>query len=809
MLQLVQQLILHFDMKRLIIIPLLLFCLNALAVDYYVKASGSDSNTGLSDAQAWKTITKVNTEWAAGKFIPGDKIYFNKGDTFAGTLTVASSGSPIAKITIGAYGTGLPPVITGFTVIPSWTSEGGGIYSATIHPQSSPNMFTINGVSYAKGRWPNDTWLTIDSKTSTSITDSDLALGADWDGGEIVIRKNAWIIDRTTILNHTGTTIIFQDVGYDPIVGWGYFIQNHFQTLDRYGEWYYDGLKIYVYFGTVNPATVTSKYSSRDVNLTIQAKNYLTVKGITFEGANASGIYISSSDYVTIQECKIQYCGDAAIDGAHNGGNNSLGFRAINDTIYHAQNQGIVLFGEFDGATISGCKIDSIGMFPGMNFNGDGQNNAIKLHGSNHIVEYNRIKDVGYNGIDFGGNHVKVRYNFIDGFGSVKDDVGGIYTTCFTTLWVGREIENNIVLNGWGAPGGRAEDTYSTTGIYADQREANLTISGNTVYNVGQGIYLHNAHECQVFGNTVYDAKAGALWIQHDTSWYYDPSRNLEIRNNKFMTIGPWNATANAHGYVMYSIRGLNDNYLFGESSNNIICRFFGESTAPYYLIKLMGRDWKGHFYSLTQWKLNSGQDTDSHGNLGGTVTSTDQLHFIYNSLKINNTFTLSAAMKDVAGVSYSGTITLAPFTSLVLIGSGTITDNIDPGQLPSSYPLVYGFMISGITDTTAYVGGNITDDGGSAVTTRGICWSTSINPDLTDDYSVNGSGEGTFYHLITGLTAGTTYYARAYATNSTGTAYSGNIIFTTTGKVYNTGVRFLEHNGVLIIHNGRFVKSD
>ena len=798
-------------MKKIVFILFLFIPLLAGATDYYVKTAGSDSNTGLSDAQAWKTIAKVNAEWSSGKFIPGDRIYFNKGDIFPGTLIVASSGSPIAKITVGAYGTGLPPVISGFTVIPSWTAEGGGIYSATIHPQSFPNMLTINGTSYAKGRWPNDTWLTIDNCTSTSITDADLALGADWDGGEIVIRKNAWIIDRSTIINHNGTTVRFYDVGYDPVAGWGYFIQNHFETLDRYGEWYYDddNDKIYVYFGTVNPASVTTKVSTRDANLVMQSRNYITITGITFEGANFSGIYVSSSDYVTIQECKIQFCGDAAIDGAHNGGNNSLGFRAINDTIYHAQNQGIVLFGEFDGALIQGCKLDSIGMFPGMNFNGDGQNNAIKLHGSNHIVEYNRIKDVGYNGIDFGGHNVKVRYNFIDGFGSVKDDVGGIYTTCFTTLWVGREIENNIVLNGWGALGGRPGTEYSTTGIYADQREANLTISGNTVYNVSQGIFLHNAHECQVFGNTVYDAKNGALWVQHDNAYPSDNTRNLEIKNNKFLTVGPWSATANAHAYVFFSVDGLSDNYLFGTADNNILCRFFGETTAPYYLIKLMGANWVGSFYSLNQWKLNSGQDQNSTGNLGGSVSSASELHFIYNPLKVNNTFTLSAAMKDVAGVSYSGTITLAPFTSLVLIGSGTITDNIDPGQLPSSLPVVYGFMISGITDTTAYVGGNITDDGGSAVTARGICWSTSINPDLTDDYSVNGTGLGTFYHLLTGLTKGTTYYARVYATNSTGTGYSGNIIFTTTGVVYDLESGFIMHDGVFVIHNGKFIKSE
>lgn len=796
-------------MRKVLVILFLCLCSLLKATDYYVKASGSDSNTGLSDAQAWKTITKVNSEWSAGKFIPGDAIYFNKGDTFSGTLTVASSGSSLANITIGAYGTGLPPVISGFSTVSTWTDEGDGVYSATIHPQSFPNMFTIDGIVYAKGRWPDDTWMSIDACTSTSITDAALPASPDFDGAEIVIRKNAWIIDHSTIINHNGTIIIFYDVGRDPVAGWGYFIQNHLLTLDRYGEWYYDddNFKLYVYFGSVSPATVTTKVSSRDANLVMQARNYITIKGITFEGANSSGIYVSSSDYITIQECKIQFCGDAAIDGAHNGGNSSLVFRAINDTIYHAQNQGIVLFSEFDGALIQGNKIDSIGMFPGHNFNGDGQNNAIKLHGSNHVVEYNTITDVGYNGIDFGGNQVKVRYNFIDGFGSVKDDVGGIYTTCFTTLWVGREIENNIVLNGWGALGGRPDSEYSTTGIYADQREANLTISGNTVYNVSAGIYLHNAHECQVFGNTVYDAKAGALWVQHDNAYPDDPTRNLEIENNKFLTVGPWAADANAHAYVFYSRLGLSDNYNFGTADNNILCRFFGEATAPYYLIKLMGADWVGSFYTLTQWKANSGEDQNSTGNLGGSPTDEEELHFIYNPLKINNTFTLSDAMKDVAGVSYSGTITLAPFTSLVLIGSGTVTDNIDPGQFPSSYPVVYGFMISGITDTTAYVGGNITDDGGSDVTARGICWSTSINPDLTDDYSLNGTGLGTFYHLITGLTRGTTYYARVYATNSTGTAFSSNLIFTTSGYS-GISAPLLKRDGLLLKRLGNLLKK-
>jgi parallel beta-helix repeat protein len=796
-------------MRKALFILFLFASSLAGATDYYVKSTGSNSNTGLSDAQAWQTISKVNSEWAAGTFLAGDRILFNKGDTFTGTLTVASSGSSLNNITIGAYGTGLPPVISAFTNPTTWTNEGGGIYSATIHPATAPNILTIDGVVYAKGRWPNDTWMTIDSKTSTSITDAALPASPDFDGAEIVIRKNAWIIDRTTILNHSGTTIIFNDEGYDPVEGWGYFIQNDLDCLDQYGEWFYNEStsKIYIYFGAVNPATVTTKVSINNTNISIVARNYITITGLTLEGANSSGLYVSNSDYITIQECKIQYQGDAAIDGAHNGGGNSLGFKAINDTIYHAQNHGIVLFSEFDGALIQGNKIDSIGMFPGHNFNGDGQNYAIKLHGSNHVIEYNTITDVGYNGIDFGGKHVKVRYNVINRFGSIKDDVGGIYTACFGTLWVGREISNNIVMNGWGAPDGRAEpDEGAAKGIYADQREANLTISGNTVYHVDIGIFLHNAHECQVFGNTVYDADHAALWVQHESwPWPDDHTRNLEIENNKFLTIGPWAANANAHAYMFYSYLGLSDNYLFGTADNNILCRFFGESTAPYYLVKLSGANWVGSFYSLTQWKLNSGQDQNSTGNLGGSPASTDELHFIYNPLKVNNTFTLSAAMKDVEGDTYSGTITLAPFTSLVLIGAGTVTDNSDPGELPSIYPVVQAFWAQA-TDSTAWVGANITDEGASAVTARGFCWGTSVNPSLAGDYSVNGSGEGVYYHTITGLSAGTNYYLRAYATNSNGTSYSANLAFKTTGQ----GVaKFVKYGSEFTKDGLKFIKTE
>jgi hypothetical protein len=98
-----------------------------------------------------------------------------------------------------------------------------------------------------------------------------------------------------------------------------------------------------------------------------------------------------------------------------------------------------------------------------------------------------------------------------------------------------------------------------------------------------------------------------------------------------------------------------------------------------------------------------------------------------------------------------------------------------------NSYSTITTNATSNITSSTASCGGNISSDGGSNVTSRGICWNTSTNPSISlSTKTVDGSGTGSFTSSITGLLPGTTYYARAYATNTAGTEYGSNISFTT-----------------------------
>jgi uncharacterized protein (TIGR02145 family) len=87
---------------------------------------------------------------------------------------------------------------------------------------------------------------------------------------------------------------------------------------------------------------------------------------------------------------------------------------------------------------------------------------------------------------------------------------------------------------------------------------------------------------------------------------------------------------------------------------------------------------------------------------------------------------------------------------------------------------------ITNIQTTTASCSGEVTKDGNAAVTARGICWSTSQNPTIENSKTSNGTGTGTFTGDLTGLAANTSYYVRAYATNSEGTAYGVEKAFTT-----------------------------
>ena len=152
--------------------------------------------------------------------------------------------------------------------------------------------------------------------------------------------------------------------------------------------------------------------------------------------------------------------------------------------------------------------------------------------------------------------------------------------------------------------------------------------------------------------------------------------------------------------------------------------------------------------------------DTTADGSGTGSYTSTIA------GLQPGTTYHVRAYATNEGGTGYGNDLTF--ITSAVL-------------------PVLTTTTVSGITRTTATSGGNINTNGGATITSRGICWSTSHNPSTSGSHSNDGLANGSFISNMSGLTPGSLYYVRAYATSSVGTAYGNEVSFTTNPFVLAT----------------------
>jgi hypothetical protein len=166
-------------------------------------------------------------------------------------------------------------------------------------------------------------------------------------------------------------------------------------------------------------------------------------------------------------------------------------------------------------------------------------------------------------------------------------------------------------------------------------------------------------------------------------------------------------------------------------------------------------------------------------------------------STSVNPTIALTTKTNDGTGTSaFTSSLTALSTSTLYYIRAyATNANGIVYGAQQSfttlgAVPTLSTTSATGISLTGGTTGGNITYNGGTTITRRGVCWSTSSNPTINDNKLVIGSGDGSFTVNLTGLMGGTTYYIRAYATNGVGTGYGSQITLTTSAML--PGVAYL-----------------
>ncbi len=545
--------------------------------NYYISSTdGSDSNNGLSTLTPFKTVSKVNTLNLGS----ADQVLFKCGDTWRDDmLIITDSGSSTNPIIISSYpaNCSAKPILSGSRPISGWTLHSGSIYKANLSSGSNSGKFSsgINqlfrdGKRILLGRWPNiddnsdGGYTTVDGHNTTpaQIIDNELPT-LDWTGSAIHLKGMRWYMMNRLVIATTGTTLSLNDnviCHTSDCVGWGYFINNHLNTLDREGEWFYDEATQIVYLYTTTPPTDNELEGSaiqtgsgiylggiilghnlyeKITDVTIKNLNIRNwfASGITtainFEFAEPERITIQNNTIANVDETGIRLATWIWNAGSSSGWRGGKNLKVNNNTIDGANHFGIDTYAS--SSYFTGNTIKNIGLIKNLNKSGMGcgftgtncteHGAGIRINvdktafsGNGNTVKKNRIDHVAMQGIDiFGPNNV-ITNNYIRYPCFAKGDCGGIRTyggpNFSSTKAKNISIIGNIVTDTIGNTDGNqnAFDPLFGFGLYIDNWSDTLTITDNTILNsTAAGLLLQNSN-ATLARNTLYNNGTGVSY---------------------------------------------------------------------------------------------------------------------------------------------------------------------------------------------------------------------------------------------------------------------------------------------------------
>ncbi|MFZ2285572.1 MAG: right-handed parallel beta-helix repeat-containing protein, partial [Bacteroidales bacterium] len=329
--------------------------------------------------------------------------------------------------------------------------------------------------------------------------------------------------------------------------------------------------------------------------------------------------------------------------------------------------------------------------------------NGIVVNNNDCLIKNNKIHKIGYCGIKLSSTAdiITIQNNYLDSILLILNDGGGIYTAA---EGISRKIEGNIITNVIGNMSGTPyPDRPIARGIYLDVNSTNVIITGNTVANCSEsGYMIHRAHDNRLENNIAFNNGNGM---------FFQNSSGSNIRNNVLSNNIFFAKTSDQNALKFSSI--ADDIPSFGTADNNYYARPVDDDDVFHTYSPSTGNKNR----TLAGWQSFTSQDRNSKKS-PVTVSDTSKIDFYYNPTTANKAITLAQPMVDIKGVKYTGTFTLLPYTSVILmpdpnpyvpatpVFSGASIENSAPAALIINYSLSLASIVPAVTAFIVKVNG-------------------------------------------------------------------------------------------------------